>query len=274
MKDTLDADRPDPDRPYSSDADSGSGRTHLGLDRRHLLKIAGIGAATSVLGTGAVLAKGNGYGPAQGTSIHPFLGYTELPDSIDPTSFPKKPDHEVLSMIHLPPEETCGPFHFDPVGLHVEPGEVVHWVAETDWSLENGNPTGYIAGDHTITAYSPVVSRQQRIPEGATPFSSPMIGVDVSWYYEFETPGVYDMYCGPHEDLGMVMRIVVGDVTDTSNFGDGYDPNSPPGPDNPPLFDQVKPLGAAPDVLANLDPQTILDDGKIEWDESLCTAPT
>ncbi|MFB6170659.1 MAG: plastocyanin/azurin family copper-binding protein [Haloarculaceae archaeon] len=206
---------------------------------------------------------------AQGAHIHPYLGYTELPDAIDPTSFPKEADHTVEVMIHLPPAEECGPFHFNPVGLHVEPGDIVRWEGESDYSFPEGGgpPSGHIAGDHTITAYSPVVGRQRRIPETATPFSSPIMGKDVSWYYQFDTPGVYDIYCGPHEGLGMVMRVVVGDVTETE-FGPGSNPEAKPGPTNDPtLLDQIKPLGAASGVFANLDPEVIHENGSIDWDE-------
>lgn len=245
------------------------------IDRRTILGALGLGSA-AVLGPGAAAGAPGGAagsrGPAQGARIHPYLGYTELPDEIDPTSFPKAADHVVETMIHLPPAEECGPFHFDPVGLHVEPGDVVRWEGNSHWEIGPDGPTGHIAGDHTITAYAPVVSRQRRIPADATPFSSPMMGIDVSWYYRFETPGVYDIYCGPHEGLGMVMRVVVGDVTDT-DFGDGFDPESPPGPTNPPLFDRIEPLGAAAHVLDNLDPEAIHQDGSIAWSDDLCQAP-
>lgn len=243
-----------------------------GIDRRTVLGALGLGSV-AVLGSGTASARPNrARGPAQGASIHPYLGYTDLPDDIDPTSFLKEADHVVDAMIHLPPREECGPFHFDPAGLHVQPGDIVCWAANSDFEVTEDGPTGHIAGDHTITAYSPVVSRQRRIPEAATPFSSPMMGIDVSWYYRFEVPGVYDIYCGPHEGLGMVMRVVVGDVT-TLDFGPAFDPESPPGPSNPSLFDQIGPLGAASHVLANLDPEEIVEDGPVDWDESLCAPP-
>jgi len=265
-------DKPDLDDLDLSNAELVEVLKNHGIDRRTLLGALGLGSAATLLGSEPVLAQGNGNskGPAQGAHIHPYLGYTELPDSIDPTSFPKEADHTVEVMIHLPPEEECGPFHFNPAGLHVEPGDIVCWEGNSDYEITTEGPTGEIAGDHTITAYSPVVGRQRRIPEHATPFSSPMMGIDVSWYYRFETPGVYDIYCGPHEGLGMVMRVVVGDVTET-DFGPGFDPETPPGPSNPPLFDLVGPLGAASHVLENLDPVDIYNQGSIDWDEaSLC----
>jgi plastocyanin len=87
---------------------------------------------------------------------------------------------------------------FDPVGVLVEPGTTIRWVA-----VENV---------HTATAYHPRNGRHSlRIPEGAAPWDS---GYLVNPGDRFETtlvvPGVYDYFCLPHEAAGMVGRIVVG----------------------------------------------------------------
>lgn len=87
---------------------------------------------------------------------------------------------------------------FDPIGLHVDPGTTVRWIAR-----ENV---------HTATAYHPRNSRHPlRIPERATPWDSgylvhPGDHFDVT----LTVPGVYDYFCAPHEAAGMVGRIVVG----------------------------------------------------------------
>jgi plastocyanin len=87
---------------------------------------------------------------------------------------------------------------FDPVGILVEPGTTIRWVA-----VENV---------HTATAYHPENGRHSlRIPEGAAPWDS---GYLINPGDRFETtlvvPGVYDFFCLPHEGAGMVGRIVVG----------------------------------------------------------------
>ncbi len=87
-----------------------------------------------------------------------------------------------------------GQFYFDPVGVHIEPGTTVRFVIES--------------GSHNTVAYAEANGKPQRIPEGAEAWSSE-IGEDFEITLTAE--GVYDFYCLPHESLGMVGRIVVGD---------------------------------------------------------------
>lgn len=88
---------------------------------------------------------------------------------------------------------------FDPVGLHIRPGQTVRWV-----NLDAGN-------SHTATAYHPKnLDRPMRIPEGAEPWNSDYLLPDESFSVALEVEGVYDFFCIPHEHAGMVGRIVVG----------------------------------------------------------------
>jgi plastocyanin len=87
---------------------------------------------------------------------------------------------------------------FDPIGLWVPSGQTVRWVLHHDV--------------HTTTAYHPRNDHHSlRIPEGAAPWDSgflvkPGAHFDVTLTVE----GVYDYYCMPHEQAGMVGRIIVG----------------------------------------------------------------
>lgn len=88
--------------------------------------------------------------------------------------------------------------YFDPKGLVVEPGTTVHFVNTS--------------GTHSTAAYHPDNGdRPLRIPDGADPWQSKLFtNTDAVFEHTFETEGVYDFYCAPHEMLGMVGRIVVG----------------------------------------------------------------
>jgi len=88
---------------------------------------------------------------------------------------------------------------FDPIGLHIEPGQSVRWT--------NGDP----GNSHTTTAYHPsILGRSLRIPDEAKPWNSDYLLPDQAFSVTLSVPGVYDYYCQPHEHAGMVGRIVVG----------------------------------------------------------------
>lgn len=88
---------------------------------------------------------------------------------------------------------------FDPIGLHVNPGQTVQWT-----NLDAGN-------SHTATAYDPAnFNRPRRIPNGAKAWDSDYLLPGETYNVTLTLPGVYDYYCVPHEHAGMVGRIVVG----------------------------------------------------------------
>ena len=87
---------------------------------------------------------------------------------------------------------------YDPVGLWVPRGATVRWMLHHDV--------------HTTTAYHPGNDQHSlRIPEGAKPWNSGFL-VEPGAHFDvtFDVEGVYDYYCMPHEEAGMVGRIVVG----------------------------------------------------------------
>lgn len=91
-------------------------------------------------------------------------------------------------------------YYFDPIGLYVEPGTTVTWTNES--------------GAHSSTAYADGNGGASvtRIPEGAEPWDSgTMSEQGATFEHTFETEGTYDYFCLPHETLGMVARIVVGE---------------------------------------------------------------
>ena len=93
--------------------------------------------------------------------------------------------------------------YFDPVGLHIEPGDTVRWIQ--------------VNGYHSVTAYHPSNGdRELRIPEGAQPWDSGILLAEYpakgsTFEHTFTVPGVYDYLCMPHQAAGMVGRIVAGE---------------------------------------------------------------
>jgi len=121
--------------------------------------------------------------------------------------------------------------YFDPVGLHVQPGETIAFELES--------------GSHSATAYHPDNDNalRQRVPEGANAWDTGTFGdVGTSRNVTFETEGTHDYYCIPHKMVGMVGRIVVGE---------------PGGP----AEDSENPDLKLPDS------QRIVDEGEVTWEE-------
>jgi len=133
-------------------------------------------------------------------------------------------------------------FFFQPTGLFVEPGDTVRFLANSP--------------HHTATAYHAQHVKTQRVPEGVEPFSSPVIPINETWEYTFTEPGVYDLWCGPHEQYGMAMRIVVGEAS-----GPGMEPITDFSPEG--VF------ATAGTVLSDpaLDPDNIVANGQVMWEE-------
>lgn len=150
--------------------------------------------------------------------------------------------HEVDLIIEGVEGRPIPEFYFQPVGLFIEVGDTVRFNAVTP--------------HHTVTAYHPQQGKPQRVPEGVEPFSSPVIPVGESWEYTFTVPGIYDVWCAPHENYGMAMRVVVGEASGPA--AEASDDFSPGGT-----------YGAAGMVLNDpaLDPQRIIDAGSVLWDE-------
>lgn len=99
---------------------------------------------------------------------------------------------------------------YDPEIAHVKPGGAVTWTNES--------------GNHSATAYHPDNDEPQRTPADAASWDTGVIrrnGRTAS--HTFETPGVYDYFCIPHEGLGMVGTVIVGDP----------DPEGQPGLESP-----------------------------------------
>jgi plastocyanin len=149
-------------------------------------------------------------------------------------------------------------FFFDPAGIHVQPGDVVLFSAETP--------------DHAVAAYHERHGRQNRVPDSVPPIASPQVPVGGSWRYRFEKPGVYDCYCPPHQTLGMVWRVVVYDGNGSVPSLDVEQTGRPPEDENavPGILGGLDPnLPSSMAALETdvLDPENIVEDGPISWSQ-------
>jgi PGF-CTERM protein len=116
---------------------------------------------------------------------------TETPTP-EPTETPT-PEETPSGEVHEVSMVTEGEdYYFDPIGLHVEPGDTVRWVNDS--------------GSHSATAY------EDRIPDGATAFDSGILNEEGAEFEQtLSTEGTTDYFCTPHKSLDMVGRVVVGE---------------------------------------------------------------
>ena len=90
---------------------------------------------------------------------------------------------------------------YDPIGLLIQPGMTIRWMI--------------MANVHSTAAYHPDNDHHSlRIPENAKPWNSDFL-VNPGDHFEvtLTEPGVYDYFCTPHEQAGMVGRIIVASAS-------------------------------------------------------------
>lgn len=229
-----------------------------GIDRRSLMKVMGAGAGIAALSGTAAGQEGRGnridkiYGATYAAGVHTVPSglvdhVSELHiHSGDATheGFPAPDGSDPDDQDDLP--ETF----FDPVGIHVNPGEIVEF-------------TVHGTGLHTVTSFDPkfneppFLTLPDRVPTDHA-FTSPPVAEGDSWLYKFTTKGVYDLFCLPHLTLGMVMRIVVFDPEDDDLSDSTFD--EPTGGPLPPSADAVLTDDA-------LDPANIVSQGEVAWSD-------
>lgn len=108
---------------------------------------------------------------------------------------------EEVTEIRIGAFYAIGRWYFDPVGVHVQPGQKIRWICRK-WG-------------GSVTAFHPSNDNHElRIPEGARPFDSGILiegnSPRARFEWVFEEEGTYDYFSRRHERLGAVGRIVVG----------------------------------------------------------------
>ena len=187
---------------------------------------------------------GDDGGDDEGASgeLHDRYGYPST--SMDEES-PVDHDHEIDLLMDYPEEGEDRPpeFYFEPAGLAIEAGDVIKF--------------NFLTPDHAVAAFHEGFGRTHRVPEDAEPLSSPMMDTDTYWLCSFEETGVYDLYCPPHEFLGMGMRLVADEAS---------------GPATEPavteIDEQARPPEEALAATFNdeaLGPERILEEGSVSW---------
>ena len=102
-----------------------------------------------------------------------------------------------LIEIHMKSDPTGGVVGFDPIGVLLQPGQTVRWICDDNV--------------HTATTYSPTHDNHSlRIPTNAQPWASDFLLPKQTFEVTLTVEGIYDYFCAPHEEAGMVGRLIVG----------------------------------------------------------------
>jgi plastocyanin len=102
-----------------------------------------------------------------------------------------------LIEIHMKSDPGGGVVGFDPIGVLLQPGQTVRWVCDDNV--------------HTATTYSPTNDNHSlRIPTNAQPWASDFLLPQQTFEVTLTVEGIYDYFCAPHEEAGMVGRLIVG----------------------------------------------------------------
>jgi len=178
------------------------------LDRRTVLRIGGVGAIGALAGCSGGQSDGTPTGTGTGTP--PSGG--NAPPGADQIGDPNDLRAEVeVTATRLDSDQGAGQNVFTPAVVWLEQGGTVTWVNA--------------GGSHSVTAYHPDNDRPQRVPDGTDAFDSGTLSAGQEFERTFETPGVYNYFCTPHEGLGMVGLVIVDGAqggpgtTDPSDLG-------------------------------------------------------
>jgi plastocyanin len=169
------------------------------LNRRTLLRLGSVAAATAIAGCQSPVNTADGSTTTAGDTTRTTTKTTqrsENPPGADQLGGPDDlQSSATVRATRLDSDQGAGQYVFSSAIVWVEGGATVTWNVET--------------GSHSITAYHADNDRVTRIPDGGAAFDSGTLGAGETFEHTFETTGVHNYFCRPHEGLAMVGVVVV-----------------------------------------------------------------
>lgn len=159
--------------------------------RRRMLQLTGASLALSLAG-----CTSGGNGTDETTTATPENTTTAEQTTTTPTATPDDPDSPSTSAT-VEMWTRGSDTGFAPEIIWVEKGGTVKWKQ--------------VSGVHSATAYHIEYEQPTRIPDEAEPWDSTvLIDEGAEFEHTFEVEGVYDYFCTPHEKVGMLGTVIVG----------------------------------------------------------------
>lgn len=142
-----------------------------------------------------------------GALVIGLAGCVGTPSTNEQTSEPADDDHDDDHDVAIGAPEDAAEVrmvtndtgtHFEPHVVRVNVGGTVTFVNES--------------GSHSTTAYHPDNGQPQLVPDGSAAWDSGILtDAGATFEHTFETEGIYHYYCIPHETVGMIGSIIVGE---------------------------------------------------------------
>ncbi|WP_419181068.1 plastocyanin/azurin family copper-binding protein [Haloarcula rara] len=153
-------------------------------------------------------------------------GSTDNPEGGDTTATPTEDHHDATDTESGHHEEEGdhddgGHGHDEEIGDPTDTAEVAMLTADDGQHFEPhvvrvniGGTVTFVneSGSHSTAAYHPDNDQPQLVPDGAQAWDSGLLSeTGATFEHTFETEGVYHYYCAPHEALGMIGSVIVGE---------------------------------------------------------------
>lgn len=168
-------------------------------DRRTLLRFGGVAAVAALAGCSGAQDDNDDPTPTDtpaGTSTPASGG--DAPPGGDVLGGPDDlQSSATVEALSLDSDQGAGQFVFSPAVVWLEAGATI--------TFEDA------AGSHSVTAYHADNDKPNRVPSGAAAFDSGVMSEGDAFDHTFSESGVYNYFCSPHEGLGMVGLVIVGE---------------------------------------------------------------
>ena len=188
--------------------------------RRRVLSVTGTAAAVGLAGCSSTQAETEG--ESTPTAEHAEEDGHDETEGHDDTEGHEEDGHHETEEEHSEEETGHGSHdHEGTVGEPTETAEVKMFTKDGSYHFDphvarvtvGGKVTFHNeSGSHSATAYHPDNDQPQLVPDGAASWDSGILSEEgATFEHTFETAGVYHYYCSPHETVGMIGSIIVGE---------------------------------------------------------------
>ncbi|MBX0288758.1 MULTISPECIES: halocyanin domain-containing protein [Haloarcula] len=172
------------------------------MNRREFVRTAGgttAGVATLSVATGSVTAQEEGTATGGGNTAPDFGGFLDPVGNFNGPGSTVDATGQDTVTVDVGVQANGGAYGFGPPAVIVDNGATVQW----EWTGNGGGHNVKSDGDGPLDSGSPVSSS------------------GVNYEHTFESDGIYNYICVPHEGLGMKGSIVVGTDYPTQSLGGG-----------------------------------------------------